>query len=102
MKKNKMLYRIVAAVLACAVVALALVTYQSRSSSNAPVAEGAVTATGSAKGMEGDVVVEVTADATTIYSITVKEQNETQGIGSVVCEQLPDTMVAANSYNVDK
>lgn len=46
MKKNKMLYRIVAAVLACAVVALALVTYQSRSSSNAPVAEGAVTATG--------------------------------------------------------
>ena len=39
MKKNKMLYRIVAAVLACAVVALALVTYQSRSSSNAPVAE---------------------------------------------------------------
>ena len=52
MKKNKMLYRIVAAVLACAVVALALVTYQSRSSSNAPVAEGAVTATGSAKGME--------------------------------------------------
>lgn len=66
MKKNKMLYRIVAAVLACAVVALALVTYQSRSSSNAPVAEGAVTATGSAKGMEGDVVVEVTADATTI------------------------------------
>ena len=100
MKKNKMLYRIVAAVLACAVVALALVTYQSRSSSNAPVAEGAVTATGSAKGMEGDVVVEVTADATTIYSITVKEQNETQGIGSVVCEQLPDTMVAANSYNV--
>lgn len=68
MKKNKMLYRIVAAVLACAVVALALVTYQSRSSSNAPVAEGAVTATGSAKGMEGDVVVEVTADATTIYA----------------------------------
>ena len=67
MKKNKMLYRIVAAVLACAVVALALVTYQSRSSSNAPVAEGAVTATGSAKGMEGDVVVEVTADATTIF-----------------------------------
>ena len=42
MKKNKMLYRIVAAVLACAVVALALVTYQSRSSSNAPVAEKAV------------------------------------------------------------
>ena len=31
MKKNKMLYRIVAAVLACAVVALALVTYQSLS-----------------------------------------------------------------------
>lgn len=77
MKKNKMLYRIVAAVLACAVVALALVTYQSRSSSNAPVAEGAVTATGSAKGMEGDVVVEVTADATAI-SLKTQNNNDTK------------------------
>lgn len=51
--------------------------------------------------MKGDVVVEVTADATTLYSITVTEQNETQGIGTVACEQLPDAMVAANSYNVD-
>ena len=100
MKKNKMLQRILAAVLACAVVALVLVTYQSCRGST-PAVEGAVTATGSAKGMEGDVVVEVTADASTIYAITVKEQNETQGIGSVVCEQLPDAMVAANSYNVD-
>ena len=46
-------------------------------------------------------MVEVTADATTLYSITVTEQNETQGIGTVACEQLPDAMVAANSYNVD-
>ena len=101
MKRNKMLYRIIAAVLACAVVALVLVTYQNNSGGSVPAAEGSVTAMGSAKGMEGDVVVEVTADASTIYSITVKEQNETQGIGSVACEQLPDAMVAANSYNVD-
>lgn len=103
MKKNQILRCVVAAVLACVLVAAALLGYRAShtSSNSAPVAEGAVTGTGSAKGMEGDVVVEVTADATTLYSITVTEQNETQGIGTVACEQLPDAMVAANSYNVD-
>ena len=41
-------------------------------------------------------MVEVTADATTIYSITVTEQNETQGIGTNAIEQLPSAIVAAN------
>lgn len=105
MKNNAILRRVVAAVLACAVIIAALVGYRafhgSRSAEVPAAAEGAVTGTGSAKGIEGDVVVEVTANATTIYSIVVTEQNETQGIGTVACEQLPDAMVAANSYNVD-
>ena len=105
MKKNAILRRAVAVVLLCAVIIAALVGYRaprgSKSTDAPAAAEGAVTGTGSAKGMEGDVVVKVTADAAKIYSIVVTEQNETQGIGTVACEQLPDSMVAANSYNVD-
>lgn len=66
------------------------------------LAEGEkVTATGVGQGIDGDVVVEVEADETTIYSITVVEQNETPGIGSVACETLPGAMVDANSILVD-
>ncbi|MCR5161843.1 MAG: flavocytochrome c, partial [Lachnospiraceae bacterium] len=66
------------------------------------LAEGEkVTAKGVGQGIDGDVVVEVEADATTIYSVTVVEQNETPGIGSVACETLPGAMVEANSILVD-
>ena len=100
MKKNGILHRISTAVLAGAML-LSLASCGASSSQTASSAAGKVTGTGSAKGIEGDIVVEVTADADTIYSIVVTEQNETQGIGSVACEQLPDAMVTANSYNVD-
>ena len=63
--------------------------------------DGKVTATGVGQGIEGDVVVQVTADATTLYDVQVLEQNETVGIGSVAVEQLPGAMVAANSIAVD-
>ena len=63
--------------------------------------EGAVTATGEGTGIDGPVVVEVTADDTTIYSINVIEQNETPGIGSVAVEELPGAMVEANSILVE-
>lgn len=64
-------------------------------------ADGKITATGIGKGIDGDVVVKVVADATTIYEIEVIEQNETPGIGSVAVEQLPGNIVAANSILVD-
>ena len=60
-----------------------------------------VTVTGVGQGIDGDVVVEVTADATTIYDVQVLEQNETVGIGSVAVEQLPAAIVEANSIAVD-
>ena len=63
--------------------------------------DGKVTATGVGQGIEGDVVVQVTADATTLYDVQVLEQNETVGIGSVAVEQLPGAIVAANSIAVD-
>ena len=61
----------------------------------------AVTCTGSAQGIDGEVVVEVVATADHIFSVTVTEQNETPGIGSVACETLPEQMVAAQSLDVD-
>ncbi len=67
----------------------------------AAAAEGAVTETGTGKGIDGDVVVEVTADATTIYSVEVIEHNETEGIGTVAAEMLPPAIVEANSVMVD-
>ncbi len=60
-----------------------------------------ITATGVGQGIDGDVVVQVEADATTIYSVEVLEQNETPGIGSVAVEQLPGTIVETNSLLVD-
>ena len=61
-----------------------------------------VTATASAPGIEGeDVVVEVTATPDELISVTVTEQNETVGIGSVACDELPAAMVAAQSIDVD-
>ena len=63
--------------------------------------ESKVTATGTALGIDGAVVVQVEADAETIYSVEVLEQNETPGIGSVAVEQLPGAIVEANSILVD-
>lgn len=63
--------------------------------------ESRVTSQGVGQGIDGDVVVEIEADANTIYSVTVLEQNETPGIGSVAVEKLPDAVVAANSIMVD-
>ena len=66
------------------------------------LAEGdRVTAKGVGQGIDGDVVVQVEADATTIYAVEVVEQNETEGIGTVAVEKLPGEIVAANSIAVD-
>ena len=65
------------------------------------LADGKVTTTGSYNGIDGPVVVEVTADATNIFEVKVVEQNETVGIGSVAVEKLPGQIVAANSLLVD-
>ena len=67
----------------------------------AATADGKVTVTGSGQGIDGPVVVQVTADAEKIYSVEVIEQNETPGIGSVAVEKLPGAIVEANSYDVD-
>ena len=61
----------------------------------------AVTATGTAKGINGDVTVEVTATPEKLYRVKVVEQSETEGIGSVAVAQLPGDILKAQSLQVD-
>ncbi len=62
---------------------------------------GKVTASGVGQGIDGDVVVSVTADASTIYDVSVTAHNETEGIGTVAVAEIPGAIVAANSILVD-
>ena len=65
-------------------------------------AEGAQTVTVTKPGVFGeDVVVEVVADASTIYSVTVVKNNETMGIGSMAVDELPGKIVEAQSAEID-
>lgn len=63
------------------------------------------TYTGSAFGMNGEVIVEVTFDETSITAVTVKEQAETYGLGqgmdTTPVEVLPARIVEHQSVNVD-
>ncbi len=61
----------------------------------------AVTLTGAARGMNGDVTVEVVATADRIYRIRVLDENETNGIGSVAVSTLPGRIYDAQSLQVD-
>ncbi len=100
MKKSKFVSRKLAAIMTAAAMTVA--------SAGMAVAEGpqeipadAKTATGTAQGIDGDVTVEVVADDSQIYAVTVTEQNETVGIGSVAVEKIPEEIVAAQSLDVD-
>ena len=65
------------------------------------IPEDAVTATGSGQGIDGPVTVEVVANAEQIFSVTVTEQNETVGIGSVAVDELPGAIVDGQSLLVE-
>ena len=61
----------------------------------------AVTATGTAKGNNGDVTVEVTMTKDKLYKIEVTEQQETEGIGDKAIAEIPGKMIENNSVKVD-
>lgn len=54
-----------------------------------------------AKGMNGDVTVQVMFSETAIMGIQVKAHNETAGIGDQAVEQLPNKIVLKQSVEVD-
>ena len=57
--------------------------------------------TGRSLGKNGDVVVEVVSDRAKIHSVTVTEQHETPGVGTVAVDWMPGRIVEANSVDVD-
>lgn len=61
----------------------------------------ALIATGTAVGNNGDVTVEVAADAERIYSVKVTGHQETKGIGDKAAEQIPAAIVSGQSLRVD-
>ncbi len=54
-----------------------------------------------AKGFHGDVKIAVTVDENAITAIEVLEQSETEGIGTVAIDKLPDAVLAAQTIAVD-
>lgn len=60
------------------------------------------TAQGKGAGIHGDdVVVEVSADENTIYSVEVVKHNETPGLGTVAADEIPAAIVKNQSILVD-
>ncbi len=82
-------------------VAAVVLGLSSRSIGKVDAPSDAVTVTGSAQGMNGDVTVEVTLSQDTIYAVKVTEQQETEGIGDKAIAAVPGEIVAANSTQVD-
>ena len=64
-------------------------------------AAGAQTATGTAKGFGGDVTVTITVENGKITAASAEGASETEGVGSVAVEQLPQQMVDSQTLEVD-
>lgn len=62
---------------------------------------GTETLTGTAKGRNGDVTVEVQYGDGKIQSVKVTEHKETAGLADPAIEKIPAEIVSANSVNVD-
>jgi fumarate reductase flavoprotein subunit len=59
------------------------------------------TYTGSARGMNGEVVLDVSFSADAILSITVKDHRESPGISDPAFERIPQAIIANQSLGID-
>lgn len=64
-------------------------------------AASADTYSATAKGFGGDVTVTLTIEDGKLVKVEAVGEKETNGIGSMAIEQLPEAMVARNSIEVD-
>ena len=53
------------------------------------------------KGYGGDITVTITVEENKITNVEIKGDKETPTIGSTAVEQLPEKILAANSYDVE-
>lgn len=99
MKKKKLL-----AIILCLALSISLFTSCSSQQTEAPEQEGlynAGTYTGSGKGINGDVLLDVTFSADAITNIAVKEHNETKGISDPAFEKIPTAIIENQSLQID-
>lgn len=99
MKKNKLL-----ALILCMVLGIGLFTSCSSQQIDAPSQEGIYnvgTYTGTGKGINGDVLLDVTFSADAITDIAVKEHNETKGISDPAFEKIPTAIIENQSLQID-
>jgi len=59
------------------------------------------TLTGTAQGYGGEITVTVVVNGDDIVSVEAMGENETEGVGSLALEQLPDKIEQADSTDVD-
>ena len=95
----KRLYRRLSALAVCLMMTLALSACSGPSSSASIYKDG--TYAGSAKGMNGDVTVEVKIASDKIESVIVTDHKETPGISDPAIETVPNAIVEKNSTEVD-
>ena len=95
----KRLYRRLSALAVCLMMTLALSACSGPSSSASIYKDG--TYAGSAKGMNGDVTVEVKLASEKIESVIVTDHKETPGISDPAIETVPNAIVEKNSTEVD-
>lgn len=99
MKNSKIILPLGIIAIGCAAAVVTGLQARKIASGNAPA--DAITATGTAQGMDGDVSVSVVFDSSKIYSLTVTEQNETPNIGTNAVDQLPGAIQLAGNLSVD-
>ncbi|WP_326910066.1 FMN-binding protein [Sedimentibacter sp. MB31-C6] len=63
--------------------------------------EDSETLTGSAQGYGGEVTVTVVVNGEDIVSVDAVGEDETEGVGTLALEELPDKIVEADSTDVD-
>ena len=68
---------------------------------NSQIPATASTMVGTAEGRNGDITVQVKADAEKIYQIKILSEKETSGIGSHAIRNIPKAIFNANSLQVD-
>lgn len=95
----KKIYRRMSALIVCFMMAFALSACSTPSTTPSVYTDG--TYTGVAKGMNGDVTVEVKVASDKIESVVVTDHKETPGISDPAIENVPSAIVEKNSTEVD-
>ena len=65
------------------------------------IPDTAMTLVGTAEGRNGDISVQVKADADKIYQVKILSEDETRGIGSKAIQNIPKAIYNSNSLQVD-